>query len=72
MLRKDYIGHIDRLKIESNNIYTQVGGLRDAAPTDEKEYFNRLRTLLREVWSEFEKLENHIHASKTKKQDRIS
>jgi hypothetical protein len=72
MLRKDYIQLIDKLKIDSDRIYVDVGVLRDQATNDEKEYFNRLRTLLREAYTEFDRLQTHIDKAKAKKQDRIS
>jgi hypothetical protein len=58
--KQTYGNAIDGLKRESNRIYEECGGLRDRATGDEKQYYNRLRGLLGEVWNTFVALEDSM------------
>lgn len=56
-----YIEKVKELKMDSNKIYEWCGALRDMGTEIEKEEYNKLRGLLGEVWTTFQKLERHIH-----------
>lgn len=51
---------IQKLRYESNTMYEKCGSLRDAATADEKEYWNKLRGLLNDVYKTYSELDNNM------------
>jgi hypothetical protein len=55
-----YLDHVQSLIYDLRKIYNRIGGLRDAAQGNEKDYCNTCRGLLNQADTELQELEREI------------
>ena len=55
-----YRDAIQKLQQDSNTLYEKAGALRDAATSEEKDYWNRLRGIFDAAYQTLGKLDNSI------------